>query len=91
MLDVKKLISVLKKLAEKGNTVLVIEHNFEVLLQSDYVLEVGPGAGDSGGEILFQGACRDFVLSEHRSPTKDHLGRLVCEDVEVLARQAGSK
>ena len=69
MLDVKRLISVLRKLVEKGNTVIVIEHNFDVILSSDYVVDIGPGPGDLGGNVLYQGSMFDFLKSKHNSPT----------------------
>jgi excinuclease ABC subunit A len=50
--DVKKLLSVLQKLVEKGNTVLVIEHNLDVIKSVDHIIDLGPEGGDSGGEII---------------------------------------
>ncbi|KAF8818395.1 excinuclease ABC subunit UvrA [Rickettsia endosymbiont of Cardiosporidium cionae] len=53
--DIKKLLSVLHKLVDKGNTVVVIEHNMEVIKTADYVIDMGPEGGDHGGEILVEG------------------------------------
>ena len=48
-------MSVLNKLVDKGNTVLIIEHNMDVIKLADYVIDMGPEGGDRGGEILCQG------------------------------------
>lgn len=53
--DIKKLVTVLKKLVEKGNTVLVIEHNMDVIKNSDYIFDLGPEGGERGGEIICEG------------------------------------
>lgn len=53
--DIKHLLRVLNKLVEKGNTVLVIEHNMDVIKVADHIIDLGPEGGDGGGEILFEG------------------------------------
>ena len=53
--DVAKLVSVLQRLVDRGNTVVVIEHNLEVIKCADYIIDLGPEGGDKGGELL--GAC----------------------------------
>jgi len=53
--EVKRLISTLRLLKALGNTIIVIEHDLEVILNADYVIELGPGAGEKGGEIVFVG------------------------------------
>ncbi len=53
--DVEKLLSVLHKLVDSGNTVIVIEHNLDVLKTADHIIDLGPGGGDSGGEIVALG------------------------------------
>ena len=53
--DVSKLLNVLNKLVDKGNTVLVIEHNLDVIKCADYIIDLGPEGGDRGGEIVAQG------------------------------------
>lgn len=56
--DVKRLLSVLNQLADKGNTVVVIEHNLDVIKTADYIIDLGPEGGDAGGEIIAQGSPR---------------------------------
>jgi len=73
MLDVGRLIDVLRKLVLKGNTVVVIEHNFDVLLNSDYVIDIGPGPGESGGSILYQGTLDKYLRSKKSTPTLSFL------------------
>jgi excinuclease ABC subunit A len=53
--DTKKLIKVLDDLVEKGNTVVVIEHNLDVIKSADYLIDIGPDGGDAGGEIVATG------------------------------------
>jgi len=62
--DTKKLISVLKKLRDLGNTVVVVEHDEEIIRQADYIIDMGPLAGKSGGEIVFQGELKDLLPNE---------------------------
>jgi excinuclease ABC subunit A len=78
--DVAKLLEVLHELVETGNTVVVIEHNLEVIKTADWVIDLGPEGGDGGGEIVAQGTPEDIVR-EKRSYTgqflKPVLGRVV--------------
>ncbi len=66
--DVRLLVMVLRRLVEMGNTVVVIEHNPELICEADYVIDVGPGAGDAGGTIVAQGSVRQ-VSKAANSPT----------------------
>ncbi|AEH44191.1 excinuclease ABC, A subunit [Thermodesulfatator indicus DSM 15286] len=59
--DTARIISFLKKLASQQNTVIVIEHDPEVILSADYVIDLGPGAGEAGGNLLFVGTGKDLV------------------------------
>jgi len=59
--DVKKLVSVLGGLVEKGNTVLVIEHNLDLIKNSEWVIDLGPEGGDKGGEIVAEGTPKDIA------------------------------
>jgi excinuclease ABC subunit A len=53
--DTKKLIKVLDDLVAKGNTVIVIEHNLDVIKSADYLIDIGPDGGDAGGEVVAKG------------------------------------
>jgi excinuclease ABC subunit A len=59
--DINRLLGVLHKLVDKGNTVLVIEHNLDVIKQADWVIDMGPEGGDKGGEIVAQGTPKDIA------------------------------
>jgi excinuclease ABC subunit A len=66
--DVAKLMEVLHELVEQGNTVVVIEHNLEVIKTADWIIDIGPEGGDGGGEIVAAGTPED-VVKEKRSYT----------------------
>ena len=66
--DVEALWKVLKKVQSRGNTLVLIEHNPLIIKKADWVIEMGPGAGEKGGAILFQGTAKD-VLENPQSPT----------------------
>ena len=53
--DIKKLLAVLQALVDKGNTVLVIEHNLDVAKSADWIIDLGPEGGDEGGEVIAAG------------------------------------
>lgn len=59
--DIQHLMDVLNKLVDRGNTVLVIEHNLDVIKLADHIIDIGPEGGDGGGEILFEGIPEDLV------------------------------
>lgn len=59
------MIQILKKLVNRGNTVIVVEHDLEIIRQSDWVIEVGPEAGINGGKLLFNGSIDDFLNSRN--------------------------
>lgn len=62
--DNKKLISSLQKLRDLGNTVIVVEHDEEMMLAADYVIDIGPGAGRKGGEVVFQGTPKQLLKTD---------------------------
>ncbi|MCX8059133.1 MAG: excinuclease ABC subunit UvrA [Spirochaetes bacterium] len=59
--DIDKLIKVLHRLVDKGNTVVVIEHNLDVIKNADYIIDLGPEGGENGGEIIYQGYYDEFL------------------------------
>ena len=74
--DVAKLLEVLHELVDQGNTVIVIEHNLEVIKTADWVLDLGPEGGDGGGELVASGTPED-VVAEPRSYTGQYLKELL--------------
>lgn len=62
--DLERLLAIFKKLVSRGNTVLVIEHNLDVIKQADYIIDLGPGGGESGGKVIFEGQVEDLINSK---------------------------
>ncbi len=69
--DIKVLLGVFNRLVEKGNTVLVIEHNLDVIKCADYLIDMGPGGGKNGGQIIAQGTPEEIAATD--SPTSSFL------------------
>lgn len=74
--DVKKLIAILSRLADKGNTVIVIEHNLDVIKCADYCIDLGPDGGDAGGRVIAQGAPEEIAKIKG-SATGEYLARVL--------------
>ena len=70
--DIKVLLEMINKLVDKGNTVIIIEHNMDVIKTVDYVIEIGPNGGKYGGEIIFKGKPEDLIKNT-KSPTAMYL------------------
>ncbi len=68
--DIKKLLEVLHAFVNKGNTVVVIEHNLEVIKTADWIIDMGPDGGDKGGEILFQGSPENLAKQKNSYTAK---------------------
>src|SRR6478672_4625744 len=62
--DIHHLLDVLNKLVDRGNTVLVIEHNLDMIKTGDYIIDIGPEGGDGGGRILFEGTPEDLIKNK---------------------------
>ena len=63
--DIKKLLAVLKRLVDKGNSVLIIEHNMDVIKCADWIIDLGPEGGDKGGDLVFEGTPEKIVKDEN--------------------------
>jgi excinuclease ABC subunit A len=85
--DVRKLLEVLHALVESGNTVLVIEHNLEVIKTADWIIDLGPEGGDAGGHIVATGTPEDLAASS-QSYTGDYL-RPYLARTHTARRRAG--
>ncbi|RMG41015.1 MAG: excinuclease ABC subunit A [Candidatus Dadabacteria bacterium] len=71
--DVELLIKVFRELVQKGHTVLCVEHNLQILLFSDYLIELGPAGGEGGGYVIKSGSPHDFLKKSSKSITAEHL------------------
>jgi len=76
--DVRVLLSVLNKLVEKGNTVVIVEHNLDVIKTADWIIDLGPGGGESGGEIIAEGTPEDVITN-----TKSITGQFLKKELKI--------
>ena len=74
--DVKKLLEVLHELVNNGNTVVVIEHNLDVIKTADWILDIGPDGGDKGGKLVYEGEL-EGILKEKKSYTGQYLKKMI--------------
>ena len=81
--DVEKLLEVLHHLVDAGNTIVVIEHNMDVIKTADYLIDLGPEGGDRGGDLVACGPPEDLVQVE-----TSHTGRILAEILEQERRRA---
>ncbi len=77
--DTKKLITVLKQLRDNGNTVIVVEHEEEIIKEADEIIDIGPLAGTHGGELVFQGKYNELIRSEDSLTAKYLTNRLTID------------
>jgi len=84
--DVRKLLDVLHALVDQGNTVIVIEHNLEVIKTADYIVDLGPEGGDGGGEIIAEGTPEDIVCIK-----KSYTGQYLAPCLEKKLHVSPSK
>ena len=68
--DIQHLADVLNKLVDRGNTVLVIEHNMDIIKIADYIIDLGPEGGDEGGRILFEGTPEELAKNKESYTAK---------------------
>jgi excinuclease ABC subunit A len=71
--DIKKLLSVLNRLVDAGNTVVVIEHNMDVIKTADWIIDMGPEGGENGGRIVVTGSPEDIIKYHKESYTAKYL------------------
>ncbi|MEP2446034.1 MAG: excinuclease ABC subunit UvrA [Balneola sp.] len=79
--DVRMLVNVIQKLVDKGNTVMVIEHNLDLIKAADWIIDLGPEGGKSGGEIIAEGTPDKIAKVE-----KSHTGRFLKQEFERLSQ-----
>ncbi|EHN14348.1 ATP-binding cassette domain-containing protein [Clostridium sporogenes] len=74
--DIKKLVAIMNRLVNQGSTLIVIEHNLDVMTQADWIIDLGPEAGENGGRIMFEGEPKDIINNEN-SITGKYLKRYI--------------
>jgi excinuclease ABC subunit A len=79
MADVAKLIRVLHRLVAAGNSVVVIEHNLDVIAEADWIVDLGPEGGDGGGRVVAAGTPAQVARKAKRSHTAAHLAPFLAE------------
>ncbi|MCK4575405.1 excinuclease ABC subunit UvrA, partial [candidate division WOR-3 bacterium] len=84
--DVKMLLEVLNKLVKKGNTVLIIEHNMDVIKSADYIIDLGPEGGDEGGYIVAEGTPEEIARCK-----KSYTGKYLAEELNMKRVRSRSK
>jgi excinuclease ABC subunit A len=91
MADVERLLAVLRRLVDAGNTVVVIEHNLDVIKSADWIIDLGPEGGDEGGRVVAEGTPEQVAANPH-SYTGQYLGRVLpaFEEVPDAARLAAA-
>jgi excinuclease ABC subunit A len=87
--DNRRLIEILKSLKEIGNTVLVVEHDPEIIRRAEHLVDLGPGAGEAGGEVLFSGPFSEF-LKNHDTLTAQYLKGIKKIEAPKLRRPSAS-
>lgn len=78
--DIEKLLALLRKLVDNGNTVVMVEHRMELIAQADWIIDMGPEGGSGGGEIVFTGTPEDIV-EYAPSKTGHYLREMIKEDM----------
>ena len=73
--DINRLLSVLQQLVDQGNTVIVIEHNLDIIKCSDHIIDLGPGGGIEGGNIIATGP--ETIAKSNQSETGKYLKRIL--------------
>jgi excinuclease ABC subunit A len=82
--DVERLIGAFHRLVDQGNTLVIVEHNLDILRAADHLIDLGPEAGDAGGEVVAAGSPEDLV----RAPGRSHTGQWLAQSVTSAAAGA---
>jgi excinuclease ABC subunit A len=82
--DIRMLLEVLHKLVDEGNTVLVIEHNLDIIKTADYIIDIGPEGGKLGGNIVCQGTPEEIVNGKYEKSYTAHYLKMEMDAVKVL-------
>jgi excinuclease ABC subunit A len=89
--DVKKLLEVLQELVDNGNTVVVIEHNLDVIKTADWIIDLGPDGGDGGGEVIATGTPEDVARNKRSYTGKFLVQTFQRQDQRSVKRKKPAK
>lgn len=88
--DTKRLLDSLKRLRDLGNTLIVVEHDEQVIKESDWIIDMGPGAGENGGKVVFEGKYED-ILKDENSLTGKYLSQKLKIEIPTKRRKGNGK
>lgn len=88
--DIKRLLEVLQRLVDEGNTVLIIEHNLDVIKNADWLIDLGPEGGDGGGQVVATGTPEE-VVQVKESYTGQYLKPVLKRDTELTKQMINNK
>lgn len=80
--DIRIFLDVVQRLVDNGNTVVIIEHNLDIIKVADYIIDLGPEGGAAGGNIVFAGSPEDLMKEK-----SSHTGRYLKKEMELLKKQ----
>src|SRR5258708_28583794 len=88
--DIERLLQVLQRLVDAGNSIVVIEHNLEVVKSADWIIDLGPEGGDAGGQVIAQGTPEEVAENE-QSLTANYLRRMFTEEAARVNTRRSSE
>ena len=80
--DITKLMKLFNSLVDSGNTVIIIEHNLDVIKQADWIIDIGPEGGKNGGKVVFQGTPKEMITTSQTLTAKS-----IRETTELLEKK----
>ena len=80
--DITKLMKLFNSLVDSGNTVIIIEHNLDVIKQADWIIDIGPEGGKNGGKVVFQGTPKEMITTSQTLTSKN-----IRETTELLEKK----
>lgn len=89
--DISRLISIIQELRNRDNTVIVVEHDFDMIRSADYIIELGPSSGKNGGQVVAAGPLKEFLGKNGNSITNLYMKNQLSIPVPKARRKAGAK
>lgn len=80
--DITKLMKLFNSLVDSGNTIIIIEHNLDVIKQADWIIDIGPEGGKNGGKVVFQGTPKEMITTSQTLTAKS-----IRETTELLEKK----